>query len=107
MIIDKIEISPPVVQVVWGTDLHSELEAAASVIAPSADGASKFFVLGAEEERSLPLTYQLAGVPDAQIIKIRLGWRNTRRPLPFTRTVFIRTAARDLRLLQEEARSKF
>jgi hypothetical protein len=106
IIVDDIEIEPPVLEIVWGTDTRSDVEAAAALIGMFKREEKRTFVIIPTEERSLPLIFKLGDLEDNAPIKIKLYWRNTRRSLPYRRTISVRTCPRDLRLLFEAARSQ-
>ena len=110
IMIDRIDITPSVLQLIWGNDTRSELAAAASVIYPAMaadEREKKFLVLRPSEERSLSLTYgRLDELPERKRIKIRCQWRNTRSLFPIRRSVCVYTRPQDLLRLKDVAAAR-
>ena len=106
IIIDKIK-TPPMIAVIWDSDLR----AAAAVIEPSVReevNESRPLVIGPSEERSvglMPGFNAVSPAPEARL-SIRCDWRNTRRPLPFRRSVHVRTNRRDFETLRNAGQKR-
>jgi len=108
VIVDRVTTKPPgVVELVWGSDTRSELEAAAAALWPSMaddERAKKFLVLRPSEERSLAIQHgSLDELQPGKRITIRCRWRNTRSLLSIRRSVSVYTTPHDLARLKEVA----
>jgi hypothetical protein len=104
IIIDQIAVRPNVVGLAEGHDMRSTMEAVKNrqdVVREAVRDC--FVVLKPLEERALNLIiFEAFGkLKDNERVTIRLGWRNTRSPFPFKRSVRVKTTALDIRKFRE------
>ena len=98
IVIDEISVTPRVLQVSMADDLRSTIKAVVAGEKGVSGDSKTYFVISAEGERRLPLVFlsQFKESPKNKKITITCGYRNTRRPLPFSRFVKVKTTIEDL-----------
>lgn len=111
ILIDSIEVSPPLLSLSRTNDMVGTVEAAANRFYPSlaSEKSKKLFVLlepMAERGFSCVTFPEFENTSDDTKVKIRIEWRNTRRPIPFKRNVYLRTTVGDVKRIKAAAQAK-
>ena len=106
--IDAIEVEPPILTLSRTNDMIGAAEAAANRLYPAQESKNLFVLLHAKEERNfrMVLINGLERQVDEPAVKVRLEWRNTRRPLPFKRSVYVRTTVGEIKRIKSIALAK-
>jgi hypothetical protein len=106
IIIEGIDVSPPIIQVHRGNDLRTVNEERQAVWYPKLNDEKEmrvFIILTPESERTFHLhrSAEFEEADDETVITFRCKWRNTRKPLPVFRSVYVRVLAKDVRAFRE------
>ena len=106
IIIEDIEITPPIVSLHNANDERTKSEDMQAVWYPKEndeEAVRVFIILGAQVERTFDLkrSAEFENSDDDRLISIRCKWRNTRRPLPIYRSRWLKVSAKDIRALRQ------
>jgi hypothetical protein len=107
LLIEDVQITPAVLRAAPGNDLRSTSSAAAAAVYPHlADKNRIFLVVEPFATRTLELTLldMFESAKDADRVRIRCEWRNTRRPMLWSYSYIFTTVGqlRKLRQVSEE-----
>ena len=106
IIIEGIDVSPPILKVHRANDLRTVNEERQAVWYPGINDEEEmraFIIFTPESERTFALhrSGEFENADDDMVITLRCKWRNTRKPLPFYRSVYVKVLVKDVRALRD------
>ena len=108
IVIEEIDIKPPIVALHNANDLRTVNEDKHAVWYPrknDEEAMRVFLILGPLSEKTFDLkrSAEFEEASDDTYISIRCKWRNTRRPLPIHRSRWLKVSVKDIKALRQAA----